>query len=103
MKDLKSAHNIYSLLDNELSRLHEFMERTAPIDEYLMRSGGGSGGFQRFSAPEQDLLRQRNVVYSRIKEIQDIVLKAFATHDAAVQEKVAELALTSSSGDSDPK
>jgi hypothetical protein len=35
------------------------------------------------------------IIYKRIMEMQDLLLKAVVSHDVVIQEKIAELALTS--------
>ena len=78
---MSDAKNIYQVLDNELERLHRIMNR-----DYHSQTGG----FQRYGS-----MQDNQFAYSRIQKIQDILLDAVKTHDALVQEKVAELAFTS--------
>lgn len=79
--------NIYSVLNDELSRMHDLMKvyLNLPKDpaSYSSSSLGAMVAPHTMVTP----------IYKRITEIQDILLKAIKEHDAIVQQKVAELAI----------
>ena len=72
--------NLYDVLDNELKRMHGLLDT-------IMRSSGEN--------------KDANVVevYKRIAGMQDKLMVALEKHDALIQEKVAQLALTGDSNE----
>lgn len=85
-KDLKTASNIYSLLDNEMSRVHDLIHMYV---SYPMRSKDIST-YDPYSS-------QIVLATKQLLAMQSALLDAFRAHEPAIQEKVAELALTGSS------
>jgi hypothetical protein len=77
--------NIYELINNELERLHKALAQSSkrPDHRYLSVDGIHYSG-----DPSPD------GIADRIRIIQDKMLEVFVAHDAEVQKKVAELALT---------
>ena len=98
MSENKVALNAYSVLDNELSRMHELM-RTAMARgsgferEYMHNRYQSIGNGMDHGVPSIEM------VYQRILQMQDAVMKAAADVDPVIQEKIAELALT---GEAEP-
>jgi len=81
--------NLYGILDNELSRMHDLMRvyLALPKEEsmYQQRTNGGLS-----SVPQNHL----GEVYRRITTLQDLLLQSLISHDKELQERIAELALT---------
>lgn len=70
------AKNIYGIIDQELDRMHQLLRLEMELHK-------GTHGIQY------------GVFMRRILEMQEIILKAAASHDGVIQEKVAEMALLS--------
>jgi hypothetical protein len=82
--------NLYGILDNELSRMHDLMRVYLALPkEDIMYSQHTNGG--RSSAVPQNHLGE---VYRRIVNLQDLLLQSLISHDKLLQERIAELALT---------
>lgn len=77
------AVNIHGILDNELARIHNLLQHYASLN------AGRSGNYGQYGGNSES-----HEIYARIQQMQEILLKAVATHDSNIQEKVAELALT---------
>jgi hypothetical protein len=94
----KVVVNIYGILDNELTRMHALLQTYMTLpknDDYNSRYGGGGlSSSSSFSSHNTGI----PMIYQRIMEIQDLMLKALVAHDEVIQAKIAELALT---GDKD--
>lgn len=84
--------NLYGILDNELQRMHALLlvQTNAAVSEYGANSGTLSS-YRSFQTSNSIFAAK---TYERIVHMQDLLLTAITTHDEAVQEKVAELALT---------
>ena len=91
----KPTLNLYGILDNEMGRMHALLQvyMTLPQDQGYPRGSGGLSSFGHSSPGTQIPM-----LYKRIIEMQDLLLKAVVAHDAVIQDKIAELALT---GDKD--
>ena len=81
--------NLYGILDNELARMHELMRIYLAPKEDIMYSQHTNGG--RSSAVPQNHLGE---IYKRITTLQDLLLQSLISHDAELQNRIAELALT---------
>lgn len=82
-KDSKTtAHNIYSVLDNEMDRLHQL------IGMYASHAGKHSG------SSYDPYMTQAVTCMKQLLAMQSALIDAFRAHEPAIQEKVAELALT---------
>lgn len=82
-KDSKTVNNIYFVLDNEMERLHQL------INMYAAHAG------KYPSAQSYDPYTTQMLTASkRLFEMQTVLIEAFKAHEPAIQEKVAELALT---------
>ena len=87
MQDNKVATNIYSILDNELARMHALLQ----VYLGLPPEPPPQSKYHNYTPyPQTDVPE----IYKRIVAIQDTVIKAAINVDPAIQEKVAELALT---------
>jgi hypothetical protein len=84
--------NIYNTLDNELNRMHVLLMYylSLPREQHINTYSSTSLGSHQMNAPSNP---QIPVIYKRISEMQEILLKAISEHDALVQQKVAELAM----------
>lgn len=71
-----TATNIFGVLDNELERMHAMLLLSLQGKE--VRIGADSMAS----------------VYSQIKKMQEVIMEVAKTHDPAIQEKIAEMALT---------
>lgn len=73
------ARNIYDVFSEELERMHNMLQR------------------EKSQGRHSDPFATNNVhtLYARLEKMQDVLLQAVKTSDAEIQEKVAELALTS--------
>lgn len=95
-KGLPAATNLYGILDNELTRLHNLLLAHLANDRGTMshhignQGFGGSSGFGH-TPPFY--------VQERITKIQDMILSTVLAHDEKLQEKIAEFALMSKDGD----
>lgn len=76
--------NMFGILDNELARMHSLMQH------YTSLNAGRSNNYGSYGMGSSEA----HEIYARILQMQEILLKAIATHDGTIQEKVAELALT---------
>lgn len=86
----KTPVNLYGILDNELSRMHDLMRvYLAMPKEDVMYGQHTNGG--RSSMPPQNYMGE---VYRRITTLQDLLLQSLISHDKELQERIAELALT---------
>lgn len=87
----QAAINIYSILDNEMNRMHGLLQTymTLPQRDNYNSSYGGLSSASSFSSHAGGIPQ----IYKRIIDIQDLLLKALVAHDEVIQEKVAELAL----------
>lgn len=89
--------NIYSTLDNELSRLHELYKHIVN----LLATTPDNSSHQYYShsfASNHDLLkRQSEKVFHKIMQIQDLVMDGVVNSDKQIQEIIAEMALTNRS------
>lgn len=89
-KDLRQPLNLYGILDNELSRMHDLMRvYLAMPKEETMYGQHTNGG--RSSMPPQNHMGE---IYRRITTLQDLLLQSLISHDKELQERIAELALT---------
>jgi hypothetical protein len=81
----KTAVNLYGILDNELSRMHELMRvyLTLPKEDIMTSRYANTN----ITAPMGE-------IYKRITTLQDLLLQSVISHDKTLQEKIAELALT---------
>lgn len=94
----KTAVNVYSLLDNELDRMHDLLRM------YLAQAPREDGYYNNTfgqQPPRGISSRHADHIYSRILEIQDSLRRSVETTDAHLQEKIAEFALTGSTKDED--
>lgn len=84
----QTAINIYTILDNELTRMHALLQTylTLPKDppQYSSAHSSYASSSSHSGMP---------LFYNRICHIQDLLLQALVSHDEIIQEKVAELAL----------
>jgi len=87
MSDIKTAVNLYGILDNELARMHELMQvyLKLPTSQPGSYSNNVSMNSNHYHMP---------VIFEKISKIQDVLLQAVVSHDKVLQDKVAELALT---------
>ena len=92
-KSSSTALNLYGILDNELTRLHNLLlvhlneAQRSSMSQMIGNQGfGGSSGFGHTPA---------YYVQERIIKIQDLILSTVLAHDEKLQEKIAELALMS--------
>ncbi len=79
------AKNLYQLVDKELDRMHDLLKLSITVENATRPSGGyysSATGVDSYS------------LIKRIVMFQDSLMNALTVHDVAVQEKVAELALT---------
>lgn len=90
MSNDKAALNMYGILDNELTRMHELMRAfmTLPKDPPHYSSHSSYGGHPYTS----DL----GEIYKRIITMQDLLMQSLISHDKDLQERIAELALMGS-------
>lgn len=81
------ALNIYIVLDNELQRMHQLMHlyMQLPTSNYQQQSSYSSNTTNTHLLPP---------IFTRIKELQDVMLDIARDHDKEIQAKVAELAMT---------
>jgi len=86
MSDKKVATNIYTVVDNELARMHELLRLYMQLPH-----DSSSSSARRNAAPSQ-----MGTIYKRILELQNVILTAAGHADAEIQKAVAELALTGS-------
>jgi len=81
--------NLYGILDNELARMHDLMRiyLALPKEEpmYQQRTNGGHSSTSHGHLGE---------IYRRITTLQDLLLQSLISHDAELQNRIAELALT---------
>lgn len=82
--------NLYGLVDNELARMHTLMQTylTLPADSSSAGYGGLSSARSFGSAPSQI-----PIIYKRITELQDLLVKSLIAHDQLLQDKIAEVAM----------
>ena len=79
--------NLYGILDNELSRMHDLMRiylslpKDQAINTYSIHASPPSG---------------MGKIFERIVGMQDLLLQSLISHDKELQERIAELALTGS-------
>lgn len=87
----QAAVNLYTILDNEMARMHALLQTymTRPQKDHYTSSYGGLSSASSFSSHQGGIPQ----IYKRILDIQDLLLKALVSHDEIIQEKVAELAL----------
>lgn len=96
-RENRNAINIYSVYDNELERMHTLLlHYMAMPKDQDHRHGYPPPGMSGSSHVHADL----SVIYKRIQQLQDVLVKCIKERDEAIQDKVAELALT---GDSETK
>jgi hypothetical protein len=81
----QSGVNLYSLVDRELDRMYDLMKLHAT------KARSTNDTFHQMYGARDPL---EEVLSRRITLFQDVLLEALKTHDSAIQEKVAELALT---------
>lgn len=76
--------NVYTLLDKELERMHDLMKiyLSLPVNKH--------------DFPHNTAQAPIPEIYKRILHLQDSLLAFAKNSDAAIQEKIAELALTDS-------
>lgn len=93
----QAAINLYSILDNEMARMHALLQTymTLPKQDVYTQTYGGLSNHTSIT----NHLTSIPQIYKRILDIQDLLLKALVVHDEAIQEKVAELALMGSDQD----
>lgn len=85
----KTAINLYGVYNQELARMHDLLKAgLASPDQHTHHYGGINRGYTGHSSHLTEM------VFNRIMELQNILIAALKTHDPAIQEKVAELALT---------
>jgi hypothetical protein len=89
------ALNLYSILDNEMARMHSLLQAYMTLPQHNDTGYSGISHGSSFGAARRDVPE----IYKRIVKMQDLLIQAVAQHDPLIQEKVAELALT---GESDP-
>ena len=85
--------NLYGVLDKELARMHDLLKTylTLPKEPSGPSYGGANyGSYSSNTATHSNI----PIMYSRIVEIQDLLMKALVAHDVLLQNKIAELALT---------
>ena len=80
--------NIYQVLDNELSRMHDLLK--IAICNPQQHQQHTSLGVPYYSGHPSDAM----TTYKRIQQMQDIILSSFSNRDEKIQQMVAELALT---------
>jgi hypothetical protein len=87
-KSTKPALNLYGVLDNELGRMHELLKT------FISHTNAhrDPNSYPRYTSVNDDNITE---VFQRIVLVQNIIIKAVHKHDELVQDKVAELALTS--------
>jgi hypothetical protein len=93
-RESKTAVNLYGILDNELQRLHELLkiQLSTPYvtDSYQ----------QTYTSAHVNIMGQHvysgpaATTYNRILVIQKLIIDSMLNHDEALQEKIAEFALT---------
>jgi hypothetical protein len=94
----KPTLNLYGILDNEMTRMHQLLQTymTLPQEQTYSRGGGLSSFGQTSPGTQIPML------YKRIIDMQDLLLKAVVAHDAVIQDKIAELALTGAKDETIP-
>lgn len=86
----KQAINLYGVYNEELARMHELMKT------YMTLPREPSSPYGRYTAGGNYTTHSElPVIYERIQHLQNILIAALQSHDPLIQEKVAELALTS--------
>jgi hypothetical protein len=79
--------NLYGILDNELSRMHDLMRVYLALPkEDVMTSRYSTS----IPIPNSNL----GEIYKRITTLQDLLLQSLISHDKLLQERIAEMALT---------
>jgi hypothetical protein len=79
--------NLYGILDNELSRMHDLMRVYLALPKEPQY--GHVSGHSSYT-PHHDM----GEIYRRIVNLQDLLLQSLISHDKELQERIAELALT---------
>jgi hypothetical protein len=82
------THNIYTVLDNELARMHELLR----IYMQLPNADDNNYTYKKLPTNPSNM----GTIYKRIIDLQNVVLMATKSADAEIQKAVAELALTGS-------
>lgn len=90
---LPTALNLYSILDNELSRMHGLLNSTIEREYRDAHSN-------RYSSHANVDISE---FYKRITMLQDLLLQALVSNDKVLQERIAELALMGQQKDESPK
>ncbi len=84
----RQASNLYHVVNEELARMHNLLEAEYRVnyDQYnsQYRMMGGPTGYPIDRSP----------IYQHIRELHHTLMEALKSHDALIQQKVAELALT---------
>ena len=82
--------NLYGILDNELARMHELMRIYLALPKEDIRYSQHTNGGRSSAVPQNHL----GEIYKRITTLQDLLLQSLISHDAELQNRIAELALT---------
>lgn len=85
----KAPVNLYGILDNELSRMHDLMRVYLAMPKEEVMYGQHTNG-RINSTPPQNYMGE---IYRRIATLQDLLLQSLISHDKELQERIAELAL----------
>ena len=85
----KTAINLYGVYNQELARMHDLMKTAMQNNQASHSYGSINHGYHGGS--NNHLFE---ALYQRTLELQNVLIAALKTHDPAIQEKVAELALT---------
>lgn len=85
-----AATNIYTVLDNELARMHSLLRMYLELPKDSPHNTRYTPSSTTINTPSPYI----GIIYKRILELQNAVLKAAGTADAEIQKAVAELALT---------
>jgi len=80
--------NLYGILDNELTRMHQLM---ALLIQQPTEQHNDIGNHYSHSSYSNNNM---SAAFGRIVELQHILTQALIAHDKLLQEKIAELALT---------
>ena len=97
MSEVKPTLNVYGVFDNEMARMHDLLKHIMTLPPHMQTSHGRGMHYNHDPYPEIA------AVYSRIMEMQTVVVNALTGRDQVIQDKVAEMALTGVEQDAYPR
>lgn len=96
-KQKKTVINLYGAYNDELARMHELVKlQMTLIAQQPVVHGHSYGSINHGYSNHHGVTLE--TFYTRMVELQNVLVEALKGHDPLIQEKVAELALT---GDKD--